>query len=160
MIPCAVNAVMTDVVMSGMAAPVTQTPLMNTNNVYPPVGQQPIVANTSIYSQVPHSIVPSTNTLTQLPSQFTDNGYVIQSNTTMRNALVQPVPNTCISTSNQQQNAVPTTNMTNETRFAFLNTTDTCSSSMLIFSKPSIAKPLALVFRLLTDFVCLYTYEF
>ena len=117
---------------------------MNTNNVYPPMRQQPIVANTSIYSQVPPSIVPSTNTLTQLPNQFTNNGYVIQSNTTMRNALVQPVTNTCISTSNQQQNAVPPTNMTNETRFAFLNTTDTCSSSMLIFSKPSIAKPLAL----------------
>jgi hypothetical protein len=93
---------------------------MNTNNVYPPVRQQPIVANTSIYSQVPPSIVPSTNTLTQLPNQFTDNGYIIQSNTTMRNALVQPVTNTCISTSNQQQNPVPTTSMTNETRFAFL----------------------------------------
>jgi hypothetical protein len=37
----------------GQSGPVIQTPLMNTNNVYPPVTQQPIVANTSIYSQVP-----------------------------------------------------------------------------------------------------------
>jgi hypothetical protein len=34
--------------------------------------------------------------------------------------------------------------MTNETLFAFINTTGTCSSSMLNFSKPKIAKPLAL----------------
>ena len=128
----------------GQYGPVTQTPLMNTNTVYPPVRQHPISTNTSIYTQIPPSIVPSTNTLTQLSNQFTDHGYVIQSNTTMSNALVQPVTNTCISTSNQQQNAVPTTSMTNETIFAFLNTIGTCSSSMLVFSKPNIAKPLAL----------------
>ena len=90
------------------------------------------------------SIVPSTNTLTQLPNQFMDNGSVIQSNTTIRNALVQPVTNICISASNQQQNAVPTTSMTNETLYDFLNTTCTYSSSMLNFSRPSIAKSLAL----------------
>jgi hypothetical protein len=93
----------------GQSGPVTQTPLMNTNTVYPPVRQHPIFTNTSIYTQVPPSIAPSTNTLTQLPNQITDNGSVIQSNTTMSNALVQPVTNTCISTSNQQQNVVPTT---------------------------------------------------
>jgi len=110
------------------------------NTLYPPVRQQPIFTNNSNYMQVPPSIVPST----QLPNQFMDNGSVMQSNTTMNNALVQPVTNTCISASNQQQNDVPTTSMTNETLYDFLNTTGTCSSSMLNFSKPSIAKPLAL----------------
>lgn len=123
----------------GQSEPVTQSPLMNTNIVYPPVRQQPIFTNTSIYTQV-----PSTNTLTRLPNQFTENGSVIQSNTTMHNALVQPVINTCILASNQQQNAVPTISMTNTTLYDFLNTTCTCSSSMLFFFKPSIAKPLAL----------------